>query len=116
MGPSVTVDEIRIDDDVVIALSGELDILSASICVRDLVRTAAGVAAPRRVVIDLRGLDHFGAAGLSAVITFAGHCAQRGLRPSVVTRPDTIQARVVHLFEDDITRACTSPAPTSPSA
>jgi anti-anti-sigma factor len=110
MGPTITIDHVAVDGSVVIALSGELDIATASCCARQLREAVAGATERTQVVIDLSGLGHFSAAGVAVMIRFARHCAAHGFGPSVVTEPDTIQSRIVHLFEEDITLACTHPA------
>ena len=64
-------------DDVVVTIRGELDLATREEAEAVLIEAEA--AAPRAVILDLRGLRFLGSTGLSVLVASAGRATLRGI-------------------------------------
>ncbi|WP_166659146.1 STAS domain-containing protein [Labedaea rhizosphaerae] len=102
------------NDALAIAISGDLDLLTASACACELTRALADRPPECRVVVlDMRGVGFCGAVGIRMLRTFAGHCAELGLYVCILAGKKSVVRRIVELAEleevlpvvDDVTAA-----------
>jgi anti-anti-sigma factor len=80
----LTVDVFRAEDEVVLALAGEIDLATV-----DRIKAAleeVEQANPRRLVIDLTALSFLDSTGLATFVALARRCHENG-RPALEIRP-----------------------------
>lgn len=90
----LTIDTTTDGDEVVLALRGELDLTSAPVFERELV--AAESSNPRRVVIDLSGLEFMDSTGLRALLIARERAQENGHELALRRGPRQVQ-RVLEL-------------------
>jgi anti-anti-sigma factor len=97
----VRVDEDRSDGDVVVRLSGEIDLSNVDRLEQQL---DAAVAGCTRVVIDLSAIGYIDSQGLRLLSGLANKLAEREATLEVVAPPDSVARDVLDLtrMTDDI--------------
>ena len=96
--PEVAVTDTVQDDSLVLALTGDLDVLTSPGCARRLTDAIAGRAPTcRSVLLDMRLVDFCGSAGLRLLSAFAIECAELGLRVCVVAGSRGVVHRIMEV-------------------
>ncbi|MET0135319.1 MAG: anti-sigma factor antagonist [Kibdelosporangium sp.] len=67
------------DRAVVVSVAGEIDIGTVSLLQNRLRATCQATSPPRVMVVDLRSVEFFGAAGISALLTAEHDCQAKGV-------------------------------------
>lgn len=96
--PEVVVRTCVQDNALVIAMTGDLDVLTTPACA-DQVRRALASRPPESslVVLDMRRIDFCGSVGLRMLANCASTCADEGLRVSVLAVPRGVVTRILGL-------------------
>ena len=81
----------RVEDPstVTVTLSGELDILTAPVCARQLGEALSIITRHRTLVIDMRRLEFLGVAGARVLFSAARTCTRIGAPMYIIADPDS---------------------------
>jgi anti-sigma B factor antagonist len=99
---AVTITDSPQANSLVIALAGELDLLTAPACADKLTDAVADLSPGcRLVVLDMRQIDFCGSAGLRMLTMFARACTDRGVPVRVLAQRRSVVRRILELTQLD---------------
>ncbi|WP_103355791.1 STAS domain-containing protein [Amycolatopsis sp. CA-128772] len=101
MDGTITVTRAIVADAVVLTIAGPVDAATSG-QLSTLLAEAIGERCPRLVVLDLRPVEFFAAAGIHVVTRLAAGCRFRGIGVRLVLATGTTAHRVVGLAGGDL--------------